>query len=361
MSKLNKESFGLIKQECESIDDLVEQIKFLNKKLPILEDIYYKYSINQFNELPKKFKDNIYKYYDLEKNWRIKKYNNHFARLHLMNESLSKENLEIFLRFNFFLDSIRKIEKDVYNNPKFRKDKIKYFPIEFKKVCDFNMPYSDFNKLLPIDQCKNRLRDDLYKAKDLLEVKNIFYLYKEKNKPFEFENCIFDEVDKIKMFSQHLESYKVKLVYLQYASEYIFDEDDMDFIEPEIRRIQNIIDLENTKSKDVLMNPEVNQNFMKNETKEKDVNIEKVQWRGNNTELYYLINELEKEGFLTKIDKNNFKKIIANFFIGKKGKPFYEKNITQGSNNLLDNTDKGKSRNSFKIDKILNKIKENKK
>ncbi len=77
-----------------------------------------------------------------------------------------------------------------------------------------------------------------------------------------------------------------------------------------------------------------------------------VQWRGNDTELYCFVNELTKKGFLTDIDKENFLKLIKKHFIDKKGKPFSEKVISQGVNNLLINKDK-KSRNSFKIDEII--------
>ncbi len=86
----------------------------------------------------------------------------------------------------------------------------------------------------------------------------------------------------------------------------------------------------------------------------------KVQWKGNDTDLYYLINQLEESGYLTEIDKKNFILLIETNFQDKHGKPFSNKNLTQGINNLLINKDT-KSRNSYKIDKIIGKIKADKK
>ncbi len=82
--------------------------------------------------------------------------------------------------------------------------------------------------------------------------------------------------------------------------------------------------------------------------------ISKVQWRGEDTDLYYTLNELENIGFLTAIDKENFLNIIELYFLDKRGKSFGDKRTKQGINNLLIN--KGnKSKSAFKIDAILEK------
>lgn len=135
------------------------------------------------------------------------------------------------------------------------------------------------------------------------------------------------------------------------------------FYLPTLKEISKLISIEineltlllNFKNEN--KNLQGNENTNQKESKHlKQKEIKNVQWRGNDTELYYLINQLEKSGLFTAIDSKSFLKIIEEYFIDKNGKPFSKKSITQGKNNIIINKDK-KSRNSHTMDKILEEFK----
>ena len=83
-------------------------------------------------------------------------------------------------------------------------------------------------------------------------------------------------------------------------------------------------------------------------------NENKIQWQSNDSDLYYLIKTIQ----FNPVQKQIFKDFINNNFVDntENKKPFSEKNIQQGINNLLDNKkSNNKSKKGYLIDGIIKK------
>lgn len=123
------------------------------------------------------------------------------------------------------------------------------------------------------------------------------------------------------------------------------------YIVQEKERIKEMYDYVITELQN-LEKEQYNQNSSNKFLETMNNDFKRVQWRGNDAELYQLMNKLKEIGYITDIDKKNLIKIVENFFLDKSGKPFKEKNIVQGINNLLTNNDH-KSRNADLVDKAI--------
>jgi len=86
------------------------------------------------------------------------------------------------------------------------------------------------------------------------------------------------------------------------------------------------------------------------------INIQKIQWRTDDTELYYLLDLLQNTGYINEIDKKGFVKLIQEYFIDKNGKSFKDKDIDQAMSNIKYTNKSKKPRNSDKIETIIEKL-----
>lgn len=101
--------------------------------------------------------------------------------------------------------------------------------------------------------------------------------------------------------------------------------------------------------------------YLKEQIKKKpkgniQINIQKIQWKTADTELYYLLDLLQNKGYINEIDKKNFHKIIQEYFIDKNGNPFKDKDIDQAISNIKYTNKTKKPRNSVKIEAIVEKL-----
>lgn len=332
--------FHIIKKDCESIEGIDNQISFLNSQRSEAVNLLIQKLEKAFLEFSKKEQNIIFK-------------RNKDADYFLLTLNIDSKLLNTYQLFKDFNRIILKLpfnkllDEDYFNSKVVQDEVLKEigFKINFKLKNSYNYIQSQINDAYSL----------VSQIDDHLKVKKTFKVYVERGDEFNFDNLFeFDYYDRklngvfIVEFSRNIKKYSTKIVYLKTAQEVTgIGYDD---VANEIIKLDNIIRYANPDFNSVTDSVEI-KSISNNENK----NL-KIQWRGNDTDLFYLLNELEKNGFLSDIDKKNFIKLIEKYFIDCKGKQFKNKNITQAMNNLFINKE-NKSRNSSKIDKMIDELK----
>lgn len=182
-------------------------------------------------------------------------------------------------------------------------------------------------------------------------------------------NFIFRQV---KLFVHELQQKEVPIEdiveYLKYVKRENLQRRDRYVTQEEIEK-ENIPADQLVTNKDVKLfdeNVDIEIKYLKKQIKKKQIknkpmgniqiNIQKIQWKTGDTELYYLLELLQNNGYINEIDKKSILRLIQEYFIDKNGKAFKDKDIDQAMNNIKYTNKSKKPRNSDKIESIVEKL-----